>query len=193
MFLTTLDRTHDASFRGFGQFLSATLNPRHTPGPGPCRRPQLCTDFGGPGAKLARPAGPLRGLSWAHRPSLRSLRPPGKNTLPGLTSRCLQKAQPGVGGRGAEPGASTRGCPSSTKPTGATLAGARWHSQAQGWPFPHGVWGWTEGDSSPRDALLRVLSVGPGFVVGRVSGTFQRHLPLHSTPSALCRRGLSAY
>lgn len=58
MFLTTLDRTHDGSFRGFSQFLSATLNP--------CRTgmravlvpsaPQLCAHGDDP-AEAADPAG----------------------------------------------------------------------------------------------------------------------------------------
>lgn len=57
-------------------------------------------------------------------PALPALPPPPREEhAPSLTSRCLQKAQPGVGGRGAEPRASTQGCPSSTKPTGATAGG----------------------------------------------------------------------
>lgn len=61
MFLTTLDRTHDGSFRGFSQFLSAPSNPcrpgvravLEPPAPAWCRHPQ---PSGGVAPRGSRPS-----------------------------------------------------------------------------------------------------------------------------------------
>ena len=113
MFLTTLDRTHDGSFRGFSQFLSATLNP--------CRTgmravlvpsaPQLCAHGDDPRMKLprrgSRPGrwGPVsrrrRGRSdpeLSPGPPCAPAACPVEGRVPSFSSCHLQRAQPGVRG-----------------------------------------------------------------------------------------------
>lgn len=147
MFLTTLDRTHDGSFRGFSQFLSATLNPRHTPRPGPCRRPpQPRTDSSGPRVKLTPPwqppppAGPLWIPAEPASPPCTPSTHPREERLPRF--QFLVPSQGPAGGpwpRGRARGVKW-GLSQLHKGRGSLREwGDRWQSHARGRSFPRGV------------------------------------------------------
>lgn len=160
------------------------MNPRHTPRPRPCRRPQPCTDSSGPRVEPT-PAG---GGGGALPPNPSPARQPSPHSLPsrgraGSPVSVLVPSQGSAGGRGhrAAPRTLTQGCPSSTKPEGASGGGDRWHSHARGQPSPHRVSG------TGRASHLRKLEslghatqhsdCGGGFMVRRIPRTFQIHFP----------------
>ena len=100
MFLTTLDRTHDGSFRGFSQFLSAPSNPcrpgvrsvLEPPAPAWCRHPRPPGGAAPRGSQSGRGTEAIQPLSQAWSPYAPAARPMERQALSSRSS-CLQRAR----------------------------------------------------------------------------------------------------
>lgn len=116
----------------------------------------------------------------ARQPSPHSLRSRGRAGSP---VSVLVPSQGSAGGHGhrAAPRALTQGCPSSTKPAGASGGGDRWHSHPRGQPSPHRVPGRGRASHLRKlESLGRATQhsdCGGGFMVRRIPRTFQIHFP----------------
>lgn len=107
MFLTTLDRTHDGSFRGFSQFLSAPSNPcrpgvravLEPPAPAWCRHPRPPGGAAPRGNQSGRGTEAIQPLSRAWFPHAPAARPT-EGQAPSSRSSLLQRAR---SARGPQP------------------------------------------------------------------------------------------
>lgn len=192
MFLTSLDRTHDGSFRGFSQFLSAPSNPcrpgaravLESPAPAWCRHPRPPGGAAPRGSQSGRGTEATQPLGRAWSPYAPAARPM-EGQAPSSRSSCLQRARSAGGPRPGGLGGWVRvGAPQSL--------GRRQVTQTQpARPSPKGQ-GWNVGLTATLNQSLECCSEFQPWVLGPGPETFQRAaqtLPPHSAPSPSFVRG----